>query len=172
MASIFHKTTHRNRGFSLIEMLVYLAILVLITGAGVTTYLSLDTVLLRNKTERILTHSAGVALERMVRDIRDAEMISGTGSLFGTSPGALAVIDGPTTTRFYVSAGDVHMSINSVDQGPLTTDSVTVQNLTFTRFTTGDINLIRVALTLSASSTAASSTRTFHTSAILRGNYE
>jgi len=161
-----------HRGFSLIETLVYIAVTVLVSYAGVTTFLSLNTVLIRNQTERTLGHSANVSLERMVRDIRSAVSVNVGGSTLGTSPGVLALSQGATTTTFSVSGGNVVVAVNGTNLGPLTSDAVTVQNLTFTRYVATTTEMVRVALTLSANSKAASTTRTFYTSAVLRGSYE
>lgn len=161
-----------HRGFTLIEMLVYIAVMLLVTTAGIMTYLSLDMVLLRNATERRLTNAADVAIERMVRDIRAAESVNGGLSTLGTSPGVLVLVDGSTTTTFSLSGGKVMVNVNGTDIGPLTGEGVTVDALTFTDYVGTDTELVRVALQLTASSSAASSTRTFYTSAVLRGSYE
>lgn len=161
-----------KKGFSLIEVLVYIAVTVLIAGACVTTYLSLDATLIRNRTERILAHSASVSLERMVRNIRGAESINNAGSTFGTSPGALELVSGTTTTKFSISGDNLVVAVNGGTPGPLTSEEVIVRDLVFTRFTGAVTDMIRVQLTLSANTKAASTTRTFYTSAVLRGTYE
>lgn len=162
----------QTRGFTLIETMVYLAVTVLVAGALVTSFLSLDTVLLRNKTERELAHSASVSLERIVREIRTAESINLTASAFGTTTGALSLVASPTTTRFYLSNGDLWVSTNGTPIGPLTSDAVETRAFSVHRYVGNNTEMVRIGLTLSASSKAASSTRTFYTSAILRGTYE
>jgi type II secretory pathway component PulJ len=161
-----------KQGFSVIEMLVYMAVLVTVTLAGVLTYLSLSTNLVRYETERALSHAAQVSLERMVRDIREATSVNTGLSTLGTSPGVLTLVSGATTTKFSLSTGNVLLTRNGVDVGPLTNDNVTVNQLMFTRYTGTSTELIRIALTLSASNKAASTTQTFYSSAVLRGTYE
>lgn len=163
---------HYKKGFTLVEMLVYMAVLVLIAGALVTTFLSLNTVLLRNATERTLTHAATVSLERMVRDMRSADTVNTGLSTLGTSPGTLALTDGATTTRFYISSGRLVVSVNGVELGPLTPEEVTVEDLIFQRYVGATTEMVRASLTLSVSSKAASSTRTYYGSGVLRGSYE
>lgn len=160
------------RGFTLVETLVYLGVMVLVASALVTTFLSLDTTLLKNRTDRSLTESASVSLERIVRAVRSADSIDIAGSTFGISPGVLELTEGATTTVFSLASGRLTMSINGANQGPLTSGAVTVEELTFTRYAGAVSELVRVALTLSAVSDAASSTRTFYTSAVVRGSYE
>jgi len=167
-----NKKYHTTRGVTLIETLVYIAVMLVLSGALFLTFFSLDTVLVRNKVERELTDSASVSLERMSRAIRSAGSVNTGLSTLGSSPGALAVQEGTTTTRFYISGNNLMMSVNGVVLGPLTADGVTVESLVFTRYVGVSSEMVRVALTLSSDNPAASSTRTFYTSAVLRGSYE
>lgn len=162
----------RTRGFTLVEVLVYIAVTVLIATAGVSMFLSLDTVLLRNATERALTHSATVSLERIARDIKVSTGVNTAQSTLGASPGVLSLNQAGTTTVFSVSGGNLIVAVNGTEIGSLTSEGVTVQSLVFTRYAGTVTELVRVALTLSVSSKAASSTRTFYTSAVLRDSYE
>lgn len=164
--------THTQKGFSLIEVLVYIAVTVLVTLAGVLTYLSLSTTLVRNETERAVSQSAQVTLERMVRDIRGAISINAAQSTFGASPGKLSLVSGATTTEFALVNGKVELAVNGVSMGPLTSGGVGVDSLFFTRYTGTSTELVRISLTLSASNKAASTTRTFYEGAVLRGSYE
>lgn len=170
-----HTFTHSHgciRGFSLVEMMVYLAVLVLIAGALITTFLSLDTTLVRNKTDRELTHAASVSMERLVRDIRSADRVDTVASTLGATSSVLVLDGGATTTSFYLSSGKLVVSVNGTEIGPLTSDAVTVNSFTANRFVGTTTEMVRVSLSLSAESKAASSTRTFYTSAVLRGSYE
>ena len=161
----------KKRGFSLVEVLVYLAVLILVVSVSISTYLSLNTVLLRNKTERTLTNAAHVALERVVRDIRNSSTVNTGLSTLGSSPGVLT-LDSGTTTQFQLSGDSVAVSVNGTELGPLTGPNVTVDELIFYRYLGLTTELVRVKLTLSVSTKAASSTRTFYSSAVLRGSYE
>ncbi len=162
----------RHRGFSLVETLVYLAIMVLMVTACVGIFGSLNTILARNAIERELTTSASVTLERMLRDLRSANIVDLTPSTFNVSPGTLTLVQGATTTAYTLTGGNVVVSVNGSAPYPLTGDEITVDSLVFSRYATSTIELVRVALTLSTHAKAASSTRTFYTSGVLRGAYE
>jgi Tfp pilus assembly protein PilW len=164
-----HTDTH---GFSLVEVMVYLAVTVLVTVVAVGTLLSLNVVLLRNETERALTHEASVALERIVREIRAAEGINAGLSTLDASMGRLALDSVSTTTVFSVSSGALQLEVNGTSLGALTSSRVTVEDVIFRRYVNSETELLRIALTLSVSNKAASSTRTFYTSAVPRGSYE
>ena len=161
-----------TKGFSLVEMMVYLAIMLLLAGALITTFFSLGTVLERNATERALTRGAQVSFERISRIIRSADTVNLGLSTLGTSMGTLALNESATTTRFYISGGNLVIEVNGVEHGPLTCDSITVQNVVFNRYVGSTTEMVRVALTLSAVGRSSSSTQTFYSSAILRGSYE
>lgn len=166
------KQSLNMRGFTLIETLVYLSVMVLLVGALVTSFVSLDTVLVRNATERALTRGAQVSLDRMTRAILSADTVHTGLSTLGTSMGALALTESATTTRFYISGDALMMSVNGTDLGPLTSDGISVEDVVFYRYVGSTTEMVRVALTLSAAGKASSSTRTFYTSAVLRGSYE
>lgn len=163
---------HIKQGFSLIEVLVYLAVTVTLAGALVTSFLSLNTVLARNATERTLTQNAQTSLERMVRGIRSADSVNLSLSTLNTSFGTLTLTEGATSTRFFISGGTLSMSVNGAGTGPLTDDGVIVRDVVFNRYVASTTEMVRVSLTLSTIGKSASSTRTFYTSAVLRGSYE
>lgn len=160
------------KGFTLIEMLVYISVMLLIAVGLVTTFHSLDTALLKNRDDRALTESATVSLERIGRAIRSADSVNTGMSTLGSSPGVLTLTEGATTTKFSLVSGNLMLTINSKDVGPLTGDDVTVNSLTFTYYPGTATDLVRVALTLTRVGDVSTTTRTFYTSAVLRGSYE
>lgn len=160
-----------ERGFTLVEMLVYMSVFMLIASALVITFLSFDTTLIRNKTERVLAQEARVGLEHMLLSIRHADSVDTGLSTLDSSPGEL-VLDGDEETRFYVSGGILMMDIDGTTLGPITSDAVTVENITFNYQSNTATDIVRIELTLSSETKAASSTRTFNAGAILRGTYE
>ncbi len=166
------RTNITTSGFSLIEVLVYIAVTVSISLAGVLTYLSLNSGLVRSATERSVNHAAQVALERITRDIRGATTVNAAQSTLGSSPGVLTLTNAATTTNYSVSGGALILEVDGVTLGPLTGSGVTVEDFTVNRYVGTSTELVRVKLTLSAVTTAASTTRTYYTSAVLRGSYE
>ena len=156
----------------LIETLIYITVTVIVTIVTVNMYFSLDDVLLRNKTERALTNAATVTLERLVRDIRAADTVDSGSSTFDVSPGVLVLTTGVNTTEFSLSGGSIIVEENGVEIGPLTGGDVSVDELIFRHYVGSETELIRVELTLSAVSKAASTTKTYYIGAVPRGSYE
>lgn len=166
------RDSKNRKGFTLIEVLVYIAVLIIAVLVMVSLFLSLSTVLSRNQVERELSQTAQVTLEKMVRDIRAAA----TADTTVANQLTLQTIGGATTTQFALSGNSVVMNLNGTNLGTLTSNTVSVDDLVFTKYETLGAELetilVRVALTLSVSTKAASTTQTYYTSAVLRGSYE
>lgn len=165
----FHTT---QRGFSLIEMLVYIALLVLLSGAVITSIFSLSDVFQRNTHERELADAAVLTLERISREARAATGFNLGASQFDTSPGAVALVDGPTTTVFSVSGDRMEVAVNGVTEGVLTPEHIAVENVIYSRLQSTSTEALRIALTLSIAEATASTTMTFYTTSVLRNSYE
>ncbi len=165
-------TSPTSRGFTLVETLVYMAVFVLVAIALVMTFLSFDTVFLRNKLERVVANEAQTSLEYIAQAIRQADSVNTGLSTFDTASGVLALEGGATSTRIYTSGGLLMLDVEGVTVGPLTSDAVTVEGITFNHQVGTLTDLIRVTLTISADNKAASTTKTFYTSGVLRGSYE
>lgn len=166
------KYHHAKNGFSLVEVLVYLAVVVLLAGAIITSIFSLVDVFSKNSYERELTDAAAMTLERISREAHSASGFDLGSSLLNISPGAVALVNGPTTTEFYVSNGRVILEVNDVVLGPLTPENVSVDGLMFHRLNSTSSEALRVTLTLSIDEGTASTTMIFHTAAVLRNTYE
>lgn len=164
----------KKRGFSLPEVLVYIAVLVLIAGAAVNTFFSLSDVLLRNQTERRLSETAQMTLEYIVREIRNAE----TADVTIPQTLGLSSFGSPTTTSIQKQwNNEVTVHKNGSYYGNLTPETgVILEDIQFSRYeelgAEVETQLVRVALTLSYNTKAASTTRTYYTSAVLRRSYE
>lgn len=166
------ENTKRARGFTLIEVVIYIAVLLLATSAVVATFFSLRQVFERNRVERELADAATEILDRIGREARYATAIANTSTL-GTSPGVLDLDQGATTTRFSVSGGDVVFRQNGVDIGSLDSAGVGVDSLIFTKYeNVGTSTAVRTQLTLSVTTKFASTSKAFYTTSLLRGSYD
>lgn len=161
-----------HAGFTLIEVLVYIGVLLLSAIAVVTMFFSLRDVFERNRTERELADAATEILERFGREARYATEIEGT-SVLGSSPGLLDLDQISTSTRFSLSGDDLIMEQNGSVVGALHPESISVTSLVFTKFeSVSTSTAVRAAVTLSATNRFASTTKTFYTTALLRGSYD
>lgn len=162
----------KNLGFTLIEMLVYISILTLVSGGALTLLFSLGDQINAARAERLLSHSAQTALERMLYDIKEADYADIFLSDFDVTPGVLRVVQVASTTEFSVAANTLYYAKDDVNQGPLTDDRVSVDSLYFYHYDNSVTELVRIAMTLTVTVGETTITRTFNAATTLRGSYD
>src|SRR3989344_2630325 len=106
------------KAFSLLEMLVYVALLSLITVAMVQALIPLSRSFATLRATQDIHAAAGTSLERLVRDVRASGSID-SASTFDVSPGNLVLISGATTTEFFLEESVLMLKQNGVLVGPL-----------------------------------------------------
>ncbi len=162
----------RNKGFSLIEMIIYIAIIAVMFITLVQTVLSFTKSYRELVALRSVDRSAMASLERMTREIRNASVVNAGASLFVTSPGILSVSQtgvSTTTTRFYTDGGAMKVDVDGQYIGPLTMNRTSVTSLVF-RQITGTTTAIKIDMTLTASSGPAVRTKSYHATVVLKGS--
>ena len=170
------KTFPRTKGASLIEMLVYVAILVLLSSTVVAIVLSLSHTFEGIRAARALSGGATNSLERMVRSIRSAEGVVTAESVLGVHPGHLTLQrslqgGGTEKTEFYLENGTLKIRIDGIEEGVLTPDLVSVESLVFTLQGSGVSNGVRIETVFKGEKGGATVTRAFDLFAILRRSY-
>lgn len=160
-------------GFSLVEMIIYVSLLVVIFLIVVNTILSFTGSYQSLRAMRVLDHSSVSAMERMTRDIRSATIVDTGNSTLGSNPGVLTLTTTlgsvSTTTKFYLQSGVVKVDVNGVYSGPLTLADTSVTNLVFTKLTSSISSAVKIDLTISATVGTTTKTRKYHSTVILRG---
>lgn len=163
----------KEEGYSLLEIIIYIAILVAMVYVIISLVVSIVQAKDRLNSARALATSAATALDRMTREIRGAKDVNTGASTLGTSPGVLnldstASGGAPETVEFRVVAGVLRIKINGVDQGPLTASSTTVTGLTFRRNASSTAEAIKIEMTLQSGTTTSIKTKNFYGSALIR----
>jgi Tfp pilus assembly protein PilW len=163
----------RASGFSLIEMITYVAVLTIILLLVINMVMSLKGSYRQLIVLRALDRSAYNSLERMTRDIRNAVSVNNAQSAFGSSPGVLVVnqnIAGTSTPiRFYVQNGTLRLDVNGTFIGPLTVKNTAITSLMFSQMT-GTSTAIKIDMTITASSGPIILTKPYRTTVILKGS--
>ena len=114
-----------------------------------------------------------LALERMVREVRQATSITSGGSTFGSNPGALALSGNDSggtahTVSFGVSNGALQITDNGTTTN-LTASDVTVSNLIFRQITTSaGTSAVKIECTLTTTKGTIMSSK-FYSTVLLRG---
>jgi len=83
--------SNKTRGLSLIEIVVYIAILSLLSVVVVGILLSLSGVYAELVITKRMNTSAAAALDRMAREVRSAMSVDTASSTLGASPGLLVL---------------------------------------------------------------------------------
>ena len=161
-----------NAGFTLIEMLVYIALLAIVSMSSISLLFSLNDMFEKNRADQLITRGGTIAMERILYDIRSADFVNTFNSTFISTPGVLVLTKDTTTTEFSKVNGAVSVKVNSVTLGPLTNSSVSVDELRFFRYSNLMTEAVRIRLTLSVTVGETTVSETFYGGTVLRGSYE
>lgn len=161
-----------KKGYTLVEMVIYVALMSIISLLIVNTVLSFTKSYRNVSTLRAVESSALDTLERLSRDVRNATSINDGSSTFGSNPGVLTLIQTSatvsTTTRYYVENGVMKVDVNGVYVGPLTTRGTTVQSIVFRKLDNGVSTGVKIDMTVSATSGTITRTKSYHTTILLK----
>lgn len=166
-----------SKGFTLIEVVIYIAVLGLSLAAIVTSVIAITRSQSRIQLDERIQQAANTTLERLVREIREAESIDAVDSVFDTSPGRLVIAvpqDGMAAreVEFILLNGVLQLKEEGTYIGDLIGSDVVVDTLIFRSIMTPHSEAVRIELTLSASSSQQTSTQSFYTTTVLRNSYE
>ncbi|MCX6701944.1 MAG: prepilin-type N-terminal cleavage/methylation domain-containing protein [Candidatus Zambryskibacteria bacterium] len=173
---IHNRSLFKNKGFSLVEMLLYISILTVILTVIANALYSLNRSYRVIQSAEIIESSAITSLDRMVREIRDASSVDNLQSTFNTSPGVLTLnttddSGANMTIQFFVSNQIVRVKENGVDIGPLTDFSTRVTNLVFRFITTAQSKALKIEMTIESGQGLNYKSKKFYSTAVLRGSY-
>jgi type II secretory pathway pseudopilin PulG len=168
----------KNKGYSLVEMVIYVTILSVLALIIVNTLLMLTRSYTTVKTNRLIGLSVGTAMERMTREIRKGISIDQVSSVFNGSNGKLVMsstdsFGNATTTQFYLSSGKVMIKQGTGAEAPLTLASTTISSLVFRQMSTSTVSAVKIEMQIQASSTAGRTvTFDIFDTIVLRGAYK
>lgn len=171
MTPVHHKLTDTSRGFTLVEMLVYVSLLVVISTAAVGSLISMSDSFQQQKARQLVTRNATVIIERLLTDIRSAGDVDQLNSVFINNPGVLTLLHSTTTTEYAVSSGVLEVSVDGASSA-VSDSSVSIDTLRFYVYDNMATEFVRVELTLSATAGSVTHTQSFNAGAVLRGSYE
>lgn len=161
-----------NSGFTLVEMIIYLALMTIIT---ITMVQSLVVVLKSNRdsfADLNLRNSGYSAMEGILREIYSSDSITTTTNVLQMNQGTTIVkfatsssASASTTLYLYQGVG------TPVSVGPLTSKGVNVKNLIFTKINTGNSLAVRIQMKLETTVNGITKSAWFYSTGILRGSY-
>lgn len=157
----------KKKGFSLLEAIVYLALIGIVGVVAVESVFTVYKAFARTRIERRITLNGDTSLETIIRSIRDATSTDVVTSVFGANPGVLRI------GRKTFSRNSSNNALQ-VDEGAGNTDITTdasVTSLVFYREATTTSEIIKIEMTVSAGQGSLAKSRNFFGSAVLRGKY-
>src|SRR3989338_10209773 len=166
-----------SQGSSLLETLIYAAILGMVAIFTTDSILAMMKSYTSVKMSRDLNFSASVAMERMANEIRLANDIDEAGSVLAVSPGKLKLntIDGSgfaTTIEFFLSGTGIFVKEGSSASEALTASTTEITSLIFSKITASTVSkAVKISLTAKAKGGRMEKTEKFYNTAILRGSY-
>ena len=156
-----------RQGYSLLEAVIYIAILSVVAVIVVESVFSLYRAYGRSRVDRRINLNGDYAIERIIREIREATSTDPASSSFGISPGILAA--GGKTFSLAGANGPLQVAEQNGSVEAITSD-VDVMSLYFYRQTsaTAPSEIIKVEIILSAGEGSFTKTRSFYGRAVLR----
>ena len=160
----------------MIEILIYIALFAVFSVVVTKSFINTAASFSQIRANRVLSANGFTIMERISRDIREAESVDSGSSTLESSPGILKLnstdsSDDPKTVRFYISAGDLKLEENGLLVGNVSSTDVTINSLIFRSITTSAGSAIKVELTLDYAKGNTNKTVNFSNTIILRGDY-
>jgi type II secretory pathway pseudopilin PulG len=155
-----------TQGFSLLEMIIYISLITVIFLLIVNTMLSFTSSYRQLAANRLLEHTAINILERLSRDIRNAQAITINSSNDITVTQSSGTVS--TTTRIYLQSGNMLMDINGTYFGPLSVNGTQVTSLTFTLATSSGSSAVKIDMTAQGTSGTVTRVKSFHSTIIAK----
>ncbi len=137
----------RKRGFTLIEMLTYISILIIATLAISSFLIWMIRFNINMKTLRETQHYTERAMRIMNNEIKFSTMIIDDNSNFNNHPGKISIksSDG-SITDFFLYDGLLYIE-KELDKTPLFPDYITITNLIFRKITNKERDSIQIEMT-------------------------
>lgn len=168
----------KNTGFSLLEVIIYTALFVMISGATVDAIVQTTRAFSNLRISRDINDSAIKVMERLTRDIKNATTIDMANSTFGATPGrltmtTLSATGSPMTVEYFVatSTGLLRLKENGVDKGSLMSAKTQIEALVFYLVSTSQTSGIKTELHLRSSRGVVQDQDHFYNTSMLRGTY-
>ena len=167
----------KKSGFSLIETVVYVALVAVFSVGVIQVLLSETNAWGRARTERNLNDTAMLVMERLSHEIRLAKSVTTGESSLGTHPGVLALqtfsgtsSNDPSSIVIFLDGTDLKIRR---DSGPATTlsgNDVTITNLVFYRIASAKSEGVRIELTAQLPWKGIVKEKKLTTAVVLRGS--
>lgn len=158
------------QGFTLIETMLYIALLTLVVGGFVSFALTISNTRNKNYVMQEVHANTRVALQQMSHAIKEATGVNTGSSTFDSDPGVLSVSvadagNNPTVIDLSADDGQLQITYGAGSPVLVTSDEVSVTNLVFTDLTgSGTVPVIRIEMTIAFNNQSGDSDYTYEQS--------
>lgn len=162
--------TSKKKGFTLVEMLVYIAILVSVATGAITFLISLDDLIDNYTVETALYRSGANVMEHVLVGLREANQLDSVNTVsLNSLTGALSLNNDGVNTRFVKVGDELQLTKAGVSQVNMLEGDVIVTGFTIYEYDTGAGTLIRVHLELTGTVESITKDINLYGGAIIRG---
>ena len=163
--------TQNKKGFSIIEVMVYLAIFTALSILVINSFIFILSSFNVTNMNRKLLESGTVSMERISRDIRQSNSIDASTTSTMLVLNSHDESNNSIVIKFISENGNLNLYINNALQGNLLGQKLTVTNLVFNRITTSASSAVKVQMTLRYSDGRHVKSENFYDTIVLRGGY-
>lgn len=170
------RDTRSERGFSLVEMVLYVSLFSLISVLSMNMLMQTMKSFTELRISRDINDSAVYVMERLTRDIRAATSVDMPNSTFDATPGRLTLntVNASGTAmvvEYDVLSSQLHVKENGVDKGSLMSAKTKIDALIFNYVNTGSTAGVRIHLHLRSERGSVSTVDHFYNTILMRGMY-
>jgi type II secretory pathway pseudopilin PulG len=144
-----------NKGFSIMEIIIYFALLAVISTLVTTNIIALFKNYNIVRSNQEIEYNAINIIDKLTRDTRDAQSINISDSSFSVAQGSVSLRIASSTNqtssssvRFYLNNNKVKYMKDGVDFGNISTNDVNVSNFRIFYINSSSTEAIKVELTL------------------------
>ena len=162
-----------RKGFSLIEMLIYVTLLSLLMGVIASTMFSITRSYKEASYSRVLESTGLHVMDRLTREIKNADSVDLVSSTFSSNPSRILLNGTDTTgvaytTEFFVENSVLKIKENGVLSGQITPDGVDVDSFVLRYIDTDTADGIKIELRLETGTSTDTNVENFYSTASLR----
>ncbi|MBK5215676.1 MAG: hypothetical protein JJE53_02635 [Candidatus Pacebacteria bacterium] len=159
-------------GYSIVEILVYLAIFTSISILVINLFITIIASFNVTSINRKLLESGNVSMERISREIRQAENIDiANSSSNSLQLNSVDSVGSNFVIKFSSIDGDLNLYKDGVFMGNLLNEEVVLTNLIFRRISTTQGEAVKIEMSLQYTEGKSTKTENFYNTIILRGGY-
>ncbi|MDP3956195.1 MAG: hypothetical protein Q8Q18_03040 [bacterium] len=163
--------SHNHKGASIVELVLYIGVFSLLMGVLFSITLSLYGTFNSVRATRSSIIAANTGLERIVREVRNANSVLPS-SILAVSPSTLTVSrDDGSEISFSVIGGVLFLSVDGAQANPLTSSDVFVQSFIAQKYETTYGEAVSIYLEFT-DPRGTEGIRRFTSTIVLRGSYD